>query len=644
MDKQRRINAEKICLEVRRRSVLMLVASPASYAASFRSPIPPSHIEAACSASVRAVGNYTQRCSQVSVAHTSCPSSSLPGYNGTVGSLIDSKVASIEGPLPPSFSEYCAWRMSALPTSCEPPKFVSLCAEKDKTGFLALRLLAAIRSILSPSSFDTTSFATIAELVDSLASLTSASNGKINSRNYRILAISKLSSFAGNIISTSNAADCSSVFTVAFLLMRAFAPLSKYVSPQAYADCLIKSAALFDLCSEDDVPSNSASPLEQSQRCMSAAFAAVTTSKSVNGVTAVNCGKGFATIGRKRFDKQEYVHSILPILMSLACFERDPNSQQLHLRYALLGNALKNCRLYGYATTAYAVAAEISLCKDRGEQELCDLVSCSLIAGGGGEGGPSSAIVGQMIGCALSADSSSCPAPVISDILPSSTVKLLMNSKVGKIWDAVCGCGAEKDGKAHGAVGGILLGETLRCALKFDKTGKYFDYSYNHICCDAIRHLGRLSSAPNNDPRASKCISRHIAELYEAMTSGGETDEGNILHSNAQLVYIRSVLLSCKDGNRDERRRRALYDLSIDVSRALQGTSSLYVAAACILSAEIATCLRDEKRKVSEIVFAFFIIPGVFCLCASLYPCVSRSLGLCARARAYFLLTNRLLC
>ena len=90
-DKQRLIGVEQVCLELRRRAVLAILAAPLRSAQPPSSPSP-SHMEAACSASLRAVGNYTQRCGALSATHSTSPNSSLPAFHGTVAPLLEAYI------------------------------------------------------------------------------------------------------------------------------------------------------------------------------------------------------------------------------------------------------------------------------------------------------------------------------------------------------------------------------------------------------------------------------------------------------------------------------------------------------------------------------------------------------------------------
>ena len=420
----------------------------------------------------------------------------------------------------------------------------------------------------------------MSNVVDTLRSLCLNADGKTNARNYRILTASKLSGYASNVISSPDTTDSSTKYIIAFVLKQIFAPLSKFSSSLApHMDCLLKSAALFDLCVGKG-PLGAPNSLEMAQQCMNAAFTTISTPGKLNSAAIVNCGKGFAAIGRKRFENQNYVHSVLPILMSLHCFEKDPSSQQLHLRYAMLGSSLKQCNMFRYAAVAYAVAAKSAICSDRNEQELESLVAASLYASGAIEGGATGAIVTNLINCVASAENATSKPKQ----LPPSTQKILDSSSVGKVYSSAC------------TTGDTSIAKMLKAVVSGASSN--FHYAFNLSLCDVLRQLGRMTSNSNTTIPKS-LLAKHIAEVYNATNS-----DDTLLQCNAQLVYARSMMVAMKH---EEKKMKALYKLSRTATVKLKesnasepGHSPLFAAASSILNAELGISLKGEKGKVAS--------------------------------------------
>jgi len=572
------LTCEKMCLELRRRSVLVLLGNPLE-TSSLPQPVA-SHVEASCSASTRAVGNYIQRCSSVSTSHCSSPSSALPLFNETIGKLIDTSVGKMSKAAPPSYAEYCAWRIvSTTPSPTSDLPFLSNVKRLDHSGYAAVRLLCTIKSITSPSSaFDAdVSFAGVSNDVDSLRSLCSKADGKTNARNYRILSASKLSGFASNAISNPESTDPGTKYVAGYLLKQIFAPLSKFTSSLApQMDCLLKSAALFDLCAAKSPPAGAPNALELAQQCMNTAFATISTPGKLDTATVLNCGKGFAAIGRKRFESKNYIHSVLPILMSLHCFEKNPSSQQLHLRYAMLGSSLKQCNKFQHAAVAYGIAVKSAICSDRTEQELDSLVAASLYASGDVEAGATGAIVTNLINCVISSEGDSEPKQ-----LPPSTEKILDGSTVGAVFNAACSTET------------LSIAKIFRAAMSHGTSAYTSHYAFNLSSCNVLRQLGRMMSSSNSG-LPNSVLARHVAEVYDAANSGDV-----LLQCNAQLVYARSMMVPFKQ---EFKKLKALFKLSRDATSKLKDLdqrkySPLFVAASLILNAELGMNIKDEKNK-----------------------------------------------
>ena len=367
---------------------------------------------------------------------------------------------------------------------------------------------------------------------------------------------------------------------VAFLLKQIFSPLSKFSSSLAsHMDCLLKSAALFDLCFGVG-PSGAPNALELAQQCMNAAFSTISTPGKLDTAIIVNCGKGFAAIGRKRFESKNYIHSVLPILMSLHCFEKNPSSQQLHLRYAMLGSSLKQCNKFDYAAVAYSIAAKSAICSDRTEQELESLVAASLYASGDVEAGATGAIVANLVNCVISSEGSGSEPKE----MPPSTEKILASSSVGVLYRAAC------------TTETLSIAKILKAAMSHETTEATFQYAFNLSSCDILRQLGRMMSNSNSGT-SSSALARHVAEVFDAANS-----DDTLLQCNAQLVYARSMMVPLKQ---EEKKMRALFKLSRDATLKLKDLvqdefSPLYVAAASILNAELGMNLQGEKANIAS--------------------------------------------